>query len=74
MKKRYTKSFFISCLASYEIAEGNGVNSVTDGGSYREGSRACWLKSVKGAGVIVQGRVLIKIVNTSLALWDTRPA
>lgn len=72
MKKRYTKSFFCLFLVSYEIAEGNGVNSVT-GGSYGEESRACWLKSGKGAVVIVLGRVLIKTVNTSLVLWNTRP-
>lgn len=60
---------FLSFLVSYEIAEGNGVNSVT-GGSYREESRACWLKSVKEAVLIVQGRVLVKTANTSLVLWN----
>lgn len=74
MEKRYTKSFFFSFLVSYEIADGNGVNRVM-GGSYREESRACWLKSVKGAVLIVRGgRVLVKTASTSLVLWNYKTA
>lgn len=45
MKNIYMYDFFF-LLVSDEIAEGNGVDSVT-GGCYREESRACCLNQAR---------------------------